>query len=106
MIFPWKKGFLFAAITVFLGGSSTWGATPRTRQLNQERRIYQGIRSGELTARETRKLKKEERRIFRERRRAAADGVVTPRERNRINRHLDHASRNIYRQKQDSQSRP
>ncbi len=94
----WIKRTLFNRSVVLISLGSSMADTFRNRQLNQERRIQQGIRSGELTPRESRKLQKEVNRICRERRWASKDGVITPRERNRIDRHLDHASRDIYRQ--------
>jgi hypothetical protein len=75
------------------------------RQNNQERRIEQGIRSGELTRREVRGLVAEQRRIEREQRRAQADGVVTRREGAAIHHDLNQASRHIARQKHDRQER-
>jgi hypothetical protein len=75
------------------------------RQETQHRRIEQGVRSGELTRREVRGLAVEQRKIEREQRRAASDGVVTSRERAGIQRDQNQASRHIARQKHDRQVR-
>lgn len=80
-------------------------ATPRVeqREANQERRIEQGERSGQLTPREAHRLEKEQGRIERAEDRAKADGKVTPQERARLNTMQDRASRDIAREKHDRQ---
>ena len=76
------------------------------RQRDQQQRIRQGIRSGELTRREARRLEWQEARIRRDEARSRrSGGTFTPRERARIQRELNHSSRNIYRQKHDRQDR-
>jgi uncharacterized membrane protein YebE (DUF533 family) len=75
------------------------------RQANQERRIDQGIASGQLNQRETNRLEQEQTRINRMEDRAKADGVVTNKERTKIGHAQDRASRDIYRQKHDRQGK-
>jgi len=75
------------------------------RQHRQQQRIKGGVRSGELTPRETRRLLRAERHIAREQRRYAADGRLTPRERADLHRDLTRSSRQIRRQKHDDQRR-
>ncbi len=75
------------------------------KQANQKGRISQGIRSGQLTAREAARLGKQQRRIYREERRFKADGQFTRRERAKVHFDLAKSSRNIYRQKHDRQVR-
>ena len=81
--------------------------TPRlyAREHNQRQRIAQGVRSGELTRPEARRLIKGERRLHRHERYAKSDGVVTPGERARLQRNANRMSKRIYRQKHDPQSR-
>ena len=81
--------------------------TPRldAREQNQRQRIAQGVRSGELTRPEARRLIKGERRLHRHERYAKSDGVVTPAERARLQRNANRMSTLIYRQKHDPQSR-
>lgn len=95
------------ALCVF-GISSVSMARQRTinqREHHQQQRIGQGIRSGELTRREARRLEAQEARIRVDERFARRDGYVSPRERARLNRELDRSSRNIYHQKHDGQDR-
>lgn len=73
------------------------------RQANQERRIDQGVASGELNARETARLERGQQRAENMETRAKSDGVVTARERARIHNTQDRQSARIYRQKHDRQ---
>lgn len=75
------------------------------RQQNQKERIAQGVRSGELTRPETRRLVAGEIRLARNERIAKSDGVVTSRERAGLHRQANRISKRIYRQKHDGQSR-
>jgi uncharacterized membrane protein YebE (DUF533 family) len=80
-------------------------ATPRIdqRQANQERRIEQGVRSGELTPHETRKLERGQAKVRRMEARVKADGVVTAQERRQITREQDRQSERIAHEKHDAQ---
>jgi len=71
----------------------------------EQARIRQGIRSGELTSAEARRLEAEQARIRVDERFARADGKLTLKERERLHKELRHASRDIYRQKHDNQER-
>jgi hypothetical protein len=77
------------------------------RERNQRQRIANGVRSRELTARETGRLAAEQVRIRRmeARFRASGDGL-SDRERLRLQCELNQASRHIYRQKHDGQDYP
>lgn len=75
------------------------------RDANQQKRIEQGVKSGELTKREAARLKAGEKKIDRMEARAAKDGTVTAKEKARINRAQNAESRAIYRQKHDAQKR-
>jgi hypothetical protein len=81
-------------------------ATPRVtkRQLNQQARIKEGVKSGDLTRRETRRLEREQAKIAIDKAKAKSDGVVTPREKAKLKREQNRASRHIYKEKHDSQT--
>ncbi len=83
-------------------------ATPgiNKRQRNQQRRIRQGVKSGELTKSETRHLEKEEGKIEADKLEAKSDGSVTPAERAKLQREENHASRDIYRKKHNARTAP
>ena len=71
------------------------------RAENQQDRIGQGIKSGQLTAGEAAHLENNEARINKEVRndRAANGGKLTPQERAQVNRQQNKTSRQIYRDK-------
>jgi len=81
--------------------------TPRVdrRERHQQRRIRQGVRSGELNRREARRLERQQAVTHAQEAAAKADGKVTKRERRHLNRRENRTSRHIYRQKHDSQKR-
>jgi hypothetical protein len=80
-------------------------ATPKIdqRQANQEKRIDQGVASGQLTEREQQRLTKREDRIAKVEARAKEDGKVTGAERKRLLKMEGHESRDIRREKHDPQ---
>ena len=99
---------LFIAAVFVLGASAVSMAGPRginNREYREQRRINQGIRSGELTRREAERVEAGLAKIRIDERYAKADGNVSPRERARLERELNRESRAIYRQKHDGQDR-
>ncbi|MEO8430254.1 MAG: hypothetical protein ABI592_02010 [Acidobacteriota bacterium] len=107
MRFEKQMGVMVAAgaVSAFLFLSSPAEAAGRIRKRaeNQQDRIAQGVKSGELTARETSRIERREARLNREVRHMRKDGELSPRERRRIERQQDALSRGIYRQKHDRQ---
>ena len=92
------------ALTVAAGlvlglAANASAAPPKARKANQSVRIHQGVASGSLTRGERVALKAEQRHIGKTRARFAADGTLTPRERAKLDRMQDRASRHIYRAK-------
>jgi hypothetical protein len=75
------------------------------RYHNQQGRIAQGVRSGQLTPRETARLQHQQRHVRRETRRMKRDGNFTAAERRHVTRDQNRLSRRIYRQKHDAQTR-
>jgi Skp family chaperone for outer membrane proteins len=76
------------------------------RQHNQRERIQQGVKSGELTRRETGRLAEEQRDVRQLERAYKSDGTLTSAERRDLHHEQNQASRDIYRQKHDEQDRP
>ncbi len=72
------------------------------REKNQEKRIDQGIKSGELTRGEAARLDAQQGKIKVDEAKAKSDGVVTAKERAKLKREQNHASRNIYRKKHNN----
>jgi hypothetical protein len=97
---------IFPTLGLAQGGGYDHGRGVNRRQFNQQARIRQGVRSGELTRRETARLQAQQARIrvyegFARR----SGGEFTTQERVRIQRQLNRSSRHIFRQKHDNQDR-
>ena len=93
--------FLLGASAVSMAGQRGINA----RQHREQQRIFRGIRNGELTWNEARRLEGGLSRIRRVERRARADGYLSPRERARLQHGLNRESRRIHRQTHDGQDR-
>lgn len=94
------------AMTLLMSGMTYAEAvTPRIdqRQANQEKRIDQGIASGQLNEKEAARLNKQQGHIDNMENKAKVDGTVTKKERVKIRHAQDHASRHIAREKHDAQ---
>ncbi|HVO82049.1 MAG TPA: hypothetical protein VMT28_15040 [Terriglobales bacterium] len=119
-----KSFFLSAALAAMMlpaaAQSNSPAATPPTteppvkqdkatigqRKENQQDRIANGVKSGELTAGESGRLEKEESKLNAETREMREDngGKLTPAEKARVTRQQNRLSRQIYRQKHDAQT--
>jgi hypothetical protein len=75
------------------------------RNVNQQQRIENGVKSGQLTNREAGRLERGEAKVSRMEARAGADGHVGKAEQGRIQRAENRESRAIHRQKHDAQVR-
>jgi len=72
------------------------------RKENQQDRIAQGVKSGQLTAGETSRLEAREAHINRQEARMKANGGLTAADRAKINREQNRTSRAIYRDKHNA----
>lgn len=88
------------------GISPAWAGPVVKREKHQSKRIAQGVKSGELTRGETRRLVQGERRIERERQRFLKDGELSDKEKAKLHHDLAVQSHSIYKQKHDAQTRP
>ena len=75
------------------------------RQVKQESRIHQGVKSGEVTKKESKVLHAQQANIQHTKKAARADGVVTPKEKAVITHKQNKASKNIQRAKNNDRSR-
>src|SRR5712664_3661650 len=78
------------------------------RRENQQDRIAQGIKSGQLTAGETAKLESQQKGINKQ---VAADrkangGTLTPAEKKQVNKEQNAASKNIYHKRHNARTQP
>jgi hypothetical protein len=107
------KTVIVAAALAFTGSTFAQTTTPPAsstatpgidkRQANQEKRIEQGVKSGELTKKEAAHLEKREAKLQADKQKAAADGKVTKKEREHLQHEANRDSKAIYRQKHDAQ---
>lgn len=98
---------MIAALVGVFTGAANAQRTPRVdrRQQNQNVRVRRGLNSGELTRRETRSIRRSTNRTRRYEKSAKSDGVVTWRERARLNRMQNRNSRKIFRKKNNRRDR-
>jgi hypothetical protein len=108
-----KVSLLSAALAVFAlpvvaQTADTTAQHPRSevgkRQENQQDRIGNGVKSGQLTAGEAAHLERNQARINRQVRadRRANGGKLTPQERAKVNREQNRQSKQIYRAKHNN----
>ena len=69
------------------------------RLSNQRARARAGWEDGEVTRRELKRIRRDQRKITRMDRRFGSDGHYTKRERRKLNRAMDRASNRVYRAK-------
>ena len=97
---------LAAAIGIAAIAAMPAEARINQRQAHQQQRIARGVASGQLNARETYRLERQEARIANYEARSRADGGgLSARERARIEHMQDRESRRIHRQRHDGQGR-
>ncbi len=104
------KKIAIAAILALAASATAANAYDRggnidQRQYNQQHRIQQGVRSGQLTRYEAARLQAEQARIRRMELAAKRDGHVSRYEAARIRAAQQAASRHIYQQKHDGERR-
>jgi hypothetical protein len=83
----------------FLWVNTAFAGAISHRQVTQQKRIYQGVASGELTGKEAGLLEREQYRIQEFKKTAWSDGEITPGERAHMHYLQDKASAHIYKKK-------
>ena len=92
-------------LTAGLVNAQTQTKKVNKRQKNQTERIAEGVKSGELTKKEAKKVARQQRDIRKTKRAAKADGVVTKKEKAVIHSKQNAANRNIKRKKNNDNIR-
>ncbi len=100
-----KIKLLFAGAILFGIGISTANAQVKPRVENQQDRIHQGVKSGELTKREAADVREDQKDLHQDVKLAKADGNITPGERKIISKEENQNSREIYRLKHNSRDK-
>ena len=98
---------LAVAVLVSIPTSARAGGIKK-RAENQQDRIAQGIKSGQLTAGETARLERKESAANHEVKdmRQVNGGKLTPKDRQVVNQQQNQLSKDIYQQKHDAQTQP
>jgi hypothetical protein len=90
-------------VSVLIASAAYAGPTDdpgiQKREQNQEKRIDQGVKTGELTPREAGKLESQQAKIKQDEARMKSDGKLTKQERRKLTREQNRASKNIARKK-------
>jgi len=92
---------LFISVDMAQAGRGRAG----NRQIKQQKRIYQGVESGELIRKEATHLEREQHRIQKSKQNALNDGELTQKERLRLERQQDQANKHIYRLKNNEKAK-
>jgi hypothetical protein len=99
-------------LAMFVLATPSQAASPGTRdphvnarQARQHARIAEGVRSGELTRKEARNAREDQRDIRQLERAYKSDGTLTAAERRDLNHELNQSSRQIRKDKHDAQTR-
>ncbi|MEQ1722613.1 MAG: hypothetical protein ABL930_05520 [Pseudobdellovibrio sp.] len=99
------KTILLPILAIALLTLSAEARRDQKREVKQQSRIGQGVKSGELTKREAKKLRKGQKRVDHMQKKANADGQVSIEERAKIEKAQDKQNALIYKQKHDGQER-
>lgn len=99
-----RFSFTYLIVTGLLAAGLHADDTIKDRRQRQQKRIAQGVESGQLTAKETAALKRKEAKLNKEIRddREDHNGHLTGKERRQINRQQNKLSKDIYKDKHDS----
>lgn len=84
---------------------TTANAQVNARQQNQKDRTKQGIKSGELTNREVNRIKTQQKHVQQLENKTKSDGVVTQKEKVKLNAAQNAASSSIYRKKHNKRDK-
>lgn len=97
------SGFLSLLVSGVALAGPTGDPGIQQRERNQERRIEQGVKKGQLTPREAGKLETEQAKIKQDEERMKADGKLTRAERKKLKREQRSASKHIQQERHDAQ---
>jgi hypothetical protein len=99
------KKIIMLSVIAFIGLTAEAGRN-QNREHRQEKRIGQGVQSGELTKREAKRLARGQKKVDHYQKKAMEDGEMSVEEKAKLEKMQDRQSRRIHKQKHDGQSRP
>jgi hypothetical protein len=104
-----KKLILILTALIFTT-SGLLAQNTKTPKLNKKQKIQmqkieQGVKSGELTRLEAKKLLKQEAKLNKFEKKIKSDGIITPKERAKLNNKVKKLDKKIFKEKNDRQVR-
>ena len=99
----WEKTGFILTFVIIAALNTAFAGEVQDRVNIQENRIDQGVKSGELTPKEAGRLETNEARIEANRKKALSDGKMTAKERRRLRRQENRQSRKIHRAKHNAE---
>lgn len=99
------KTILSVSIAVLFVSLSAEARRDQRREVRQQSRIAHGVKNGELTRHEAKKLRRGQKRVDHAQEKAMEDGVMTDKEKMKIEKMQDVQNKRIYREKHDNQER-
>jgi hypothetical protein len=103
------KRILFTTLAIVVSAAISASAIAQTtasetqRNINQQTRIEEGLKSGELNTREAARLEQQQSKVNRDQARALQDGKLTAEEKAKIQAEQNKVSQNIKQEKSDAQ---
>jgi hypothetical protein len=99
------KRIIVSIMSIMVAAALLAQDRPAVRQKNQQKRIAEGVKDGELTKREVKKIEKKEVELHKEIRKDRKDGGgLTKKERAKIEAKQDALSKEIAKEKHDKQT--
>lgn len=99
------KNFVLACMAISMLSLTAEAGRNQNRERKQQSRIHQGVKSGELTRFEAKKLRQGQHKVDALQFKAKQDGEISAQEKWRIEKAQDHQNKKIYQQKHDNQKR-
>jgi hypothetical protein len=103
-IVKWTLALSVAGLLSGTAVAQTAAEKDQQRDVNQQERIEQGLKSGELNTKEAGRLEREQQHIERMEAHDLKDGKISPAEQARLTKAQNAASADIYKQKHDAQT--
>ena len=107
-VFSFAAAAALAQTTTTPTPPAATGKTIQQRKANQQKRVGEGLENGSLTAGEANKIEKKEKGLNAEQRDMREDnaGKLTAADKAKLNRQQNRLSKDIYKQKHDTQAQP
>jgi hypothetical protein len=102
------KKLSFIIFALIFAASGIYAQNADTHKINKKQKVQlhkikEGVKSGELTRKEEKRLLKQEAKLQKKKKIAKADGKLTPGERRKLHREARKLDAKIYKQKHDRQ---